>query len=125
MCTLLSLKKVPIDLSRLYSSQVLCWFHLGAEQDLGAAPAYGAESTGPALLPPQATGLASRDRKLLDLPVGGKEMKTHGGWQGLAKEAEIIFGDQDKKWVRKREVGAVKTTGTKKGAMDGEGKGEP
>lgn len=69
--------------------------------------------------------LASRDRELRDLPVGGKEVNTHGGGQGLAKEAEIIFGDQDKKWVRKRKAGAVKTTGTKKEAMDGEGKGEP
>lgn len=52
-------------------------------------------------------------------------MNTHGGGQDLAKEAEIIFGDQNEKWVRKRKAGAVKNTGTKEEAMDGEGEGEP
>lgn len=46
-------------------------------------------------------------------------MNTHRGGQDLAKEIEIIFGDQSKEWARKRKGGAVKTTGTKKEAMDG------
>lgn len=93
---------------------------------MGAGPAQGAENTGPALLPSQATGVWHPGTGSCWICLWeGKEMNTHGGRQDLAKEAEIIFGDQNKKRVRKRKVGAAETEGTKKEAMDGEGKGEP
>lgn len=86
---------------------------------MSAGPAYEAESTGLALLPPQATGVWHPGTGSCWICLWeGQEMNTRGGGQDLAKEAEIIFGDQNRKWVRKRKVGVVKTTGTKKEAMD-------
>ncbi|RMC06432.1 hypothetical protein DUI87_15866 [Hirundo rustica rustica] len=115
----------------LCSSQILCWFQPIQEQSRTwvqtthgcRSSRWGCEHRTCPSSPSSHRGLASRDRKLLDLPGEGKEMNTHGGGQDLAKEAEIIFEDQNKEWVKKRKVGAVKTTGTKKEAMDGEGNG--
>lgn len=134
MCTLLSLKKTHTALPGLCSSQILCWFSKwtfgsragpGCRPPMDAGPACGAQSTGPALRPPQATGVwhPGTGNSWICL-WEGKEINTHGAGQGLAKKAESIFGDQNKKWVRKRKIGAVKTTGTKKEAMDGVGKGK-
>lgn len=67
--------------------------------------------------------LASRDRELWDLPVGGKEMNTHGGGQGLAKEAEIIFGDQERNGSGKGKLGQLKPQGQRRKLWMEKGRG--